>query len=411
MIFLGMLLASCSRGVISSPLPIDSAKDSYAGAPSRVGSFQVLYSFKHGSGGSVPQGFLVDVKGMLYGITSKGRSPCVYCGTVFAVSTSGKEHVVYAFTGGSDGGGPGYGGLLSFGGMLYGTTDFGGSNQSGTIFQLSASGKVRVLYNFTDEAYRANASLFGLKTMLYGTTIEGGGNRCYPHPCGTVFAFGPVGFRTRYQFKGYPRDGANPYGPVTAVNGTLYGTTTGGGNGYGCARSGTGCGAIFALNASGKERVLYNFKGGGSDGAYPIGGLLNLNGTLYGVTQYGGNSGCQSGCGTVFSVTIGGKERVLHRFTGGSDGAYPAGGLTAINGTLYGTTLAGGAQCAPSGRCGTVFAVDKSGSERILYRFTDRADGKYPGGGLLAVDGMLFGTTSRGGTGCPSCGTVFRISP
>ncbi len=405
-----MLLASCSRGVISPPLPIDSAKSSYVEAPP-AGSFQVLYSFKRGSDGSVPQGFLVDVKGMLYGTTSEGRGPCIQCGAVFAVSTSGKARLVHAFTGGADGGSPGYGGLLSFGGTLYGATDFGGSSGGGTVFQMSTSGKVRVLYNFTNGVYRPNAGLLGLKTMLYGTTYAGGGNRCYPRSCGTVFAFGPVGFRSRYQFKGYPRDGANPYASVTAVGGTLYGTTTGGGDGSGCARSGTGCGTVFSLSASGKERILYNFKGGGSDGAYPIGGLLNLNGTLYGVTSNGGNSGCQSGCGTVFSVTIGGKERVLHRFAGGSDGAYPAGGVTAINGTLYGTTLAGGAQCAPSGRCGTVFAVDKSGSERILYRFRDRADGKYPGGGLLAVNGMLYGTTSRGGTGCPSCGTVFRISP
>jgi uncharacterized repeat protein (TIGR03803 family) len=400
-----MLLASCSRGVISSPLPNDSTKSSYAGAPPSVGSFQVLYSFKRGSGGSVPEGFLLDVKGMLYGTTGVGSGSCAGCGAVFAVSTSGKEHLVHAFTGGSDGGFPGYGGLLYYGGKLYGTTIGGGLNRGGTIFQLSTSGNLQVLYSFKRSNENPNASLLAIKTMLYGTTYAGGGGGC--SGCGTVFEFGPVGFQTLYQFKGYPHDGANPYGPVIAVGGTLYGTTSGGGNGYGCARSGSGCGTAFALSTSGKERVLHNFRGGRSDGAYPTGALLNLNGTLYGVTRNGGNSGY----GTVFSVTIGGKERVLHRFTGGSDGAYPAGGLTAVNGTLYGTTLAGGAQCAPSGRCGTVFAVDKSGSERILYRFRGGKDGGYPGGGLLAVDGMLYGTTSRGGTGCPSCGTVFRISP
>jgi uncharacterized repeat protein (TIGR03803 family) len=95
--------------------------------------------------------------------------------------------------------------------------------------------------------------------------------------------------------------------------------------------------------------VLYRFKGG-SDGAKPFAGLTDFNGTLYGTTESGGTSGD----GTVFTVSLAGKEQVLYAFKGAPDGAVPSAALTGLSGTLYGTTLSGGNH-GPG--LGTVFAL------------------------------------------------------
>ena len=91
---------------------------------------------------------------------------------------------------------------------------------------------------------------------------------------------------------------------------------------------------------------------GGPDGAWPLAGLTNVNGTLYGTTVYGGTSGD----GTVFQVSTAGTEAVIYTFAGGADGANPYAGLTNVNGTLYGTTNRGGA----NGH-GAVFNITTSG--------------------------------------------------
>ena len=120
--------------------------------------------------------------------------------------------------------------------------------------------------------------------------------------------------------------------------------------------------------------MLYAFKGG-SDGANPLAGLINVNGTLYGTTAQGGDSGCRytgypPGCGTVFSVTTSGQETVLYRFTGfRGDGAAPIGGLLAVKGVLYGTADAGGSCFSSAGGCGTVFSITPRGVEKVLYKF------------------------------------------
>src|SRR5579871_4674408 len=118
-----------------------------------------------------------------------------------------------------------------------------------------------------------------------------------------------------YSFKGGSRDGENPFAGLINVNGTLYGTTAGGGA-Y-CAS--TGCGTVFSITTSGVESVLYSFKND-PDGSHPLAGLLNVKGTLYGTTNGGGGIGY----GTVFSITTSGKESMLYSFGGGSsDGQFP----------------------------------------------------------------------------------------
>jgi uncharacterized repeat protein (TIGR03803 family) len=130
------------------------------------------------------------------------------------------------------------------------------------------------------------------------------------------------------------------------VDGTLYGTTEGGGS---CGGKIDGCGTVFKVTRSGKESVLHFF-GSGSDGDYPFAPLVDVDGALYGTTGGGGGDNSNPE-GTIFRITAAGKENVLHSFTG-SDGAVPQAGLTDVNGTLYGTTDGGGA----SGN-GTVFSL------------------------------------------------------
>ena len=136
------------------------------------------------------------------------------------------------------------------------------------------------------------------------------------------------------------------------------------------------------------------------------GGLLNVNGVLYGTTEYGGAHGQANSDtgGTVFSIKTSGHEKVLHSFGKGSDGAMPAAGLIDVNGTIYGTTFYGGTQNG-----GTVFSITTSGTEKVLHNFGKGKDGTEPAAALTNVNGTLYGTTYVGGA--HGDGTVFSLKP
>jgi uncharacterized repeat protein (TIGR03803 family) len=277
--------------------------------------------------------------------------------------------------------------------------------------RLSAS--YQQLYRFHPpfDGTRPVAGLLDVNGTLYGTT-SGGGLRAK----GTIYRITTSGaHKALYRFRG-GSDGLDPQSSgLLDVNGTLYGMTEFGGGGSGCyATSHIGCGTVYSVSTSGTEKVMHAFQGG-SDGALPeSAGLIDVNGTLYGTTAGGGNQSCDYGCGTVFSVTTNGDETVLHSFAGGgSDGAFPFASLVAVNGTLYGTTYEGGTY----GR-GTVFSISTSGKEKLLFSFAGGSDGMSPGAGLINVSGTLYGTTEfGGGAGCKSshttrsgCGTVFSVT-
>lgn len=172
--------------------------------------------------------------------------------------------------------------------------------------------------------------------------------------------------------------------------------------------------------------TLYSFTGVNGDGVGPTSALiLDAKGNLYGTTQFGGSStNCIGGCGTVFKLSSAGTETVLHSFTGPStgDGANPVSGLVMdSSGNLYGTTVNGGsstncpAGSSSPGGCGTVFKIDTSGNETVLYSFVGgTTDGANPTYGNLIIDSAnnLYGVTLNGGsTNCASgCGIVFKIS-
>ncbi len=145
------------------------------------------------------------------------------------------------------------------------------------------------------------------------------------------------------------------------------------------------------------ENVLYRFKGG-MDGSSPQSALIDVNGTLFGTTLFGGGSNCISsgggGCGTIFSIdTSGSGYNILHRYPdSGTGGAGPL-TLTYANGQLYGTTQSGGdLSCNFTGYgCGTVFTMDPSGaSYNVLYSFASLQDGQFPATALLDLKGIAL---------------------
>jgi uncharacterized repeat protein (TIGR03803 family) len=197
-------------------------------------------------------------------------------------------------------------------------------------------------------------------------------------------------------------------GLVQATNGDLYGTTLDSGA--------HGVGTIFKITPSGMPTTLYSFcsQTGCADGEYPRAGLVQgTDGDFYGTTEAGGTNCALGGCGTVFKITPGGALTVLYSFcsqSGCLDGLQPLAGLIqATNGDLYGTTYGGGAK-----GIGTVFKITPSGTLTMLHSFCSQSgclDGAYPFAALIqATNGDFYGTTAAGGSN-GNYGTIFKMTP
>ncbi|MGA9946511.1 MAG: choice-of-anchor tandem repeat GloVer-containing protein, partial [Candidatus Cybelea sp.] len=412
-------LAGCglqAPGSGPATLPQTSAARSAAHHAALTVSYQQLYRFDPQKNGTHPAAELLDVKGTLYGTTSRGG---LSHGTIYTISTSGVHKVLYRFHAGSDGADP-QAGLVDVNGTFYGTTAGGGSSSAGTVYAVSTSGAEKVLYSFKGGSDGASpeAGLIDVKGTLYGTTTKGGGSGCYSGlGCGTVFSLNTSGQETvLHRFAG-GSDGSYPLAALIDVKGLLYGTAANDGS---CQAYGNSCGTVYSITPAGVEKVIYDFQGG-SDGVSPLSGLTDVNGMLYGTTTGGGQRGSDcygSGCGTVYRVSTRGGEKVLYRFADGSDGAQPQSGLTDVNGRLYGTTQSGGGgSCFQvNGNCGTLYGITTAGIETVLYRFAGGTDGFVPVGGLTNVNGTLYGITYDGGDHDVCCasygfGTVFTLSP
>jgi uncharacterized repeat protein (TIGR03803 family) len=357
------------------------------------------------------------VGGTLYGTTFAGGSySCAYyrtsgCGTVFSVTPSGTEQVLHGFGAHRDGSNP-RAGLIDVGGTFYGTTEFGGYacygtgyyySDCGTVYSITPSGAESVLFSFGGRDAKNGsyplADLIDVKGTLYGTTRAGGSGVCYsPYTaCGVVYSITTQGGENVLHSFGSGTDGAYPDASLIELKGKLYGTTYAGAHHFG---------TVFRITLGGKEKVLHHF-GAADDGAQPVAGLIAVNGTLYGTTLRGGTYSCgsQGGCGTVFSITPGGTERVLHSFGNGTDGAGPQASLIELKGVLYGTTTSGGEYSE-----GAVFSSTPAGKEKVLHHFgTYGGGGINPHAGLTDVGGTLYGTTYSGGA--HGYGTVFSLKP
>jgi uncharacterized repeat protein (TIGR03803 family) len=388
-------------------------------------TFTALYAFTGSTDGGFPEGdgLILDSAGNIYGLTGEyGATETLnctqLCGNVFELTPEGKETNLYTFNGGAQGYLPS-GLALDKSGTFFGSVGYGGPKQDGFLFSLSKAGKLTGLHAFPSKPGDGEVPgriFLDSAGNMYGLTATGGSGTGCGYGCGTVFRF------SRNDKEAIVNLSAAAWAPsgllLDAATQTLYGTTVLGG-GIGCG--GDGCGTVFKIDKTGKLTVLYKFQGV-PDGSIPEGKLaLDSAGNLYGMTWQGGNSGpCPpSGCGTVYKLDSGGEETILHKFSV-FDGALPSGGVIIdSSGNLYGTTDSGGTapNCQPSG-CGTVFKVDTSGNETVLYSFTDESDGSTPIAGLVFdTAGNLYGTTFYGGyTGGDlcfpgGCGTVFKVTP
>ncbi len=396
-------------------------------------SESVLYSFCSAANcadGSAPSaGLIQDAAGNLYGTTASGGSSRYSAGTVFKLDNTGHETVLHRFCSAAncaDGDRPESGLIEDAAGNLYGTTTYGGAKNRGTVFKVDNTGVETVLYSFCSAANCADGAypLAGLiqdpAGDFYGTTFNGGSS-----DRGTVFKLGNTGVETvLYSFCSAFDcvDGSWPFaGLIQDAAGNLYGTTRTGG--YNLRAEGT----VFKVDSTGRETVLYNFCSAAlcEDGSTPFGNLIqDAAGNLFGTTGDGGSPCLTGSCGTLFKIDKMGHETVLYSFCSAAncaDGSAPRGGLIQDTaGNLFGTTYGGGAAdpaLCPRFGCGTVFRIDITGHERVLYSFctaANCADGSDPEGGLIQdAAGNLFGTTSGGGLngGVTAGGTVFKLTP
>lgn len=289
-------------------------------------------------------------------------------------------------------------------GNLYGAAGANyGEVKPGDVYEFSKLGVLTVLYDFTgvggDGDGPSGVVLVG--DALYGTTAFGGYTNY-----GTVFKLSKDGEKILYRFTGPPTDGEFAESSVILDNAkNIYGTTAVGGDGS-CDGGVVSCGTVYMVTPGGKETILHSFSGA-PDGQEPMQPLtLDASGALYGTTYFGGQATCGSdpfGCGTVFKLTPAGdgtwSESVLYRFTGGADGEFPSSALTIdAEGNLYGTTNAGGELSkCAGGGCGTIFKISKAGQFSVLYTFTGGADGANPDGNLLLDAHGNFYGTAGGG--------------
>jgi uncharacterized repeat protein (TIGR03803 family) len=319
----------------------------------------------------------------------------------------------------SDGADPTFPSLVQgLDGSLYGTTSFGGPNGGGTVFRITPEGTLTTLYNFcvsdgcnvAHGQYPEGGVVQGNDGNIYGTTEYGGANAIW----GTVFKITRnTRLRTLYSFCPLPgcSDGSDPVaGLVQATNGNFYGTTSGGGNGWG---------TVFSITSGGTFTNVYAFCALPScaDGGEPLAGLTEgTDGNLYGTTS---RYGAHRDAGTIFKLTLGGEFKTLYNFCShkrGSqcrDGQYPQMALVeGTDGNFYGSTNAGG-ENGPNSNGGTIFKITPHGALTTIYSFCsqiDCTDGESPISTLVqGTDGNFYGTTqfSSGGP----VGTIFRITP
>ena len=324
------------------------------------GDFTNLYSFGSYPGdGEYPWAGLVQGSDSnFYGTTYFGGTSGL--GTVFRISPSGTETVLYSFFSYlTDGRNPEAGLVQGSDGNLYGTTELGGANGEGTVFRISPGGDYTNLYSFgnTTDGHLPQAGLVqGSDSNFYGMTYQGGTSSNWSAGGGgTVFRISPSGTYTQlYSFGSYPKDGILPVGRlVQGSDSNFYGTT-----GVGGAGVSGGFGTVFRISPSGSYTSLYSFGSYEGDGILPQAGLVQgSDGNFYGTTQSGGPSvlNCAAGCGTVFRISPGGDYTNLYSFDGSpTDAGYPF--TTLVQGSdsnFYGMTSLGGTNGE-----GTVFKLE-----------------------------------------------------
>ena len=351
------------------------------------------------------------IDGDLYGTTEYGGA--YNHGTVFKVNAAGTLTTLWSFCNPEkptcpDGAYPLAGLTLVPGGDLFGTTSGGGAKGYGTIFKITPAGVETVVhsFDFTDGYDPQTAMTLGIDGNLYGTTLLGGIGGCGGcHGGGVAFKITPAGVFTKlhdFCTGTCPEGDPGPGDTLTQGNdGNFYMVVTG--------RSGYYDGYFIKMAPSGVVTVLYTFctLKNCADGAFPSGPVVQAaDGNFYGTTIGGGTYND----GTVFKITTAGKLTTIHSFdyeTAGNLGSDVVGGLIlGSDGNLYGTAAQGGEGCVFG--CGTAFAMTTTGKLTTLYEFKGGSDGTGPWGLVQDTGGGFYGTTPVGGSA--NEGTVYSVA-
>jgi len=333
--------------------------------------------------------------GNMYGTVSRGGASGG--GVLFRLTTGGALTTVAAFDA-TTGTAPGDL-IVGSDGRLYGTAAAGGANGLGTIFQATTAGVVTPLHSFTgkDGNYAGLPLCEGLDGNFYGVTQAGGITEVVPgYGAGAAFRMTPSGTTTRIHSFGVQDIEARGSGLIQARNGWFYGAARFGGA--------TGFGVVFRTTAAGAFQVVHHFNNYGTapEGAYPNSVMQAKDGNFYGTTAYGG----RFNYGTLWRMTPAGKLTVLKHFKA-AEGYVGSGEygrlLQGKDGSLYGVGTYGGA-----GAAGIVFRITTAGAFTVIHAFSG-PDGAHPHG-MLAQDstGLLYGTTNLGGAN--GYGTVFKLN-
>jgi uncharacterized repeat protein (TIGR03803 family) len=349
-------------------------------------------------------------------VSSVAVSRLVLCGSVVLLAVSAwaasTTQLIYGFAGGVDGAYTDTELVVDSGGNLYGTSVQGGKFGGGTVFQVTPAGVHTVLYNFTggaDGGEPYKGVTLGEDGSLYGTAVTGGSGSC-EGGCGVVFKLASSnGVWTQNVIHAFTggSDGSGPGSPVAFdKKGNLYGTTPTGGS--------KGMGVLYQLRPDGTGawllRLIHTFTGGSDGGGGSAGRLLiDASGNLFGVCTVGGGNGF----GTVFEASPNQgawQFNTLYAFKDQPDGALPYGGLVFDKlGNLYGTTYYAGANDV-----GTVYKLTRGSTdwtESVLYSFKGGMDGASPISSLASdAAGNFYGTTSDGGAAACSCGVIFKMT-
>ncbi len=366
-----------------------------------AGGLKQIYGFSGYDDGSSANALTLGPDGNLYGTTPDGGGQS-YAGTIFRLTTSGEMTVLYAFSHyAGDGAYPHAQLSLGSDGNFYGTTSRGGANDDGLLFKITPSGTLTNLYSFTTPNVSTATLVEGIDGKFYGTSSGGA-------PGGQAYAVDPVGSSTVfYTFNDFSTDGFQPNAGLALGNdGNLYGTTSQGGT--------AGLGTVFRFTPAGALTTLYSFTGTNGDGSAPVSApVQGSDGNLYGTTPTGGTGGV----GTVYRLTPAGALTILHSFTGASgEGASPLASLVqGSDGNFYGTTSTGGNGVFSNASgtnpgYGTVFRITPAGALSTLHAFDYANDGLKPLTALTpGSDGNFYGTTSVGGSG--GGGVAFVLTP
>jgi uncharacterized repeat protein (TIGR03803 family) len=417
----GKSMVRASYALLAATLFSTASATVAAPDPSSSFSYQVLHVFRKAGDGKEPMaGVQANAAGDLFGSTEFGGAHGF--GSIFRLrpplrgKTTWTERVIFSFADGKDGGFPSSGLSINNQGQLLSSTLMGGTANHGNIFRLSppvapsTTWIENVLLNFTgapDGDGPLGDLLVQANGTVLGTTSAGGASNN-----GAVFSFvpSPSGTATQdqilFSFDGNLTGGRPQVGVVTDGNGNFFGTTETNGQ--------LNNGVVFKITPStapgtaATETTIFQFNL--ANGGQPVGSLVLSGGSLFGVTFTGG--AFNQGIAFQLTPSSGGGmwiETILHSFSGGVDGGEPQSGLLPDgHGGLFGTASQGGT----SGN-GTFFHLtpppQPGGTWTItsLHQFAGGNDGAVPGGDLLEINGVIFGTTQ----GSTNGGTVYTIVP